>query len=105
MDARRMSAASGWPGWAADLPGALVIAGFMLLGAALGAGWLLSLRWNASLYLRRGPAWSIAAMPVLRIAAVEAALLAIARAGAVPLLAAAAGMLAARAWILRWSVG
>ncbi len=69
-------------------------------GATLGAAHFGSLRWSVAL-IRGGQTGLGVAVQGLRFVALAAALFLVGRLGAGPLIAAAAGVLAARAWLMR----
>jgi F1F0 ATPase subunit 2 len=73
---------------------------FVLLGAVLGALHFATLRYNVGAYLGGAGARAIA-LHLGRIVLVGTAFALIARAGAVPLLAALAGFMLARLYVLR----
>jgi F1F0 ATPase subunit 2 len=77
------------------------VAGWLLLGALLGAGFFSMLRLNVGLYGSRR--WPLAIFVHLaRWALLVTALAVISRAGAQPLLSAALGLLVARSAVIRW---
>lgn len=78
---------------------AVLIAAFVA-GAVLGAAHFGSLWWSVALLREGRPALGVAAQ-ALRFVALAAALALVARQGAAPLLAAAFGLLAARALLMR----
>ncbi len=84
---------------AASHPVAAAVAGFAI-GAAAGAAYFLGLRFNTALYLagRPGPALALQAARLLLLGVVLAG---VALCGALPLLAAALGLLIARQAIVR----
>lgn len=75
-------------------------AGGLAIGIAAGAAYFLSLRFNTALYLqgRPGPA---AGLQLLRLGLLALVLAGVSLCGALPLLAAAAGLLLARRQIVR----
>lgn len=78
--------------------------GWLLAGALLGSLYFLTLRWNVRI-LVSGRALLPFGLQLLRFAVVAAALTIVARSfGALPLLAAALGLLLARTLILRWEM-
>jgi F1F0 ATPase subunit 2 len=83
---------------ASAMTGALMIA--FIAGAILGAAHLASLWWSVAL-LRDGRTILGFSVQALRFVALALALALIARQGAGPLIAAAAGVLAARALLMR----
>jgi F1F0 ATPase subunit 2 len=72
-----------------------------VMGFALGAAWCSSLRMNTDLYLSDGTLWRPVGILVLRLGAVGIAFALVAHEGALPLLAALAGFLAARTLAVR----
>ncbi|HZD26518.1 MAG TPA: ATP synthase subunit I, partial [Alphaproteobacteria bacterium] len=77
-----------------------LLAGYGALGLALGLLHFASLRWLAGQYLGGGPRWRGALVHVARLALLGGTLVWIAQAGAWPLLAATAGLLAGRAAVM-----
>jgi len=75
---------------------------YMLLGGIAGAISLLLLRVNVRLYASSALAWLAIVLHATRVATLAIILIAIARAGAIPLLATLAGILIARSIVLRW---
>jgi hypothetical protein len=57
---------------------------------------------NVRLYASPAPAWRAIALHTARVGTLTIVLVAIARAGAIPLLATLAGILIARSIVLRW---
>jgi len=81
------------------LPAITVLLGYGALGVVLGLVHFRLLRWNTARYLagrRDALLWQL-----LRVAATALALLLIGRAGVWPLLAAFAGLLLGRQWLLK----
>ena len=72
-----------------------------VMGIAMGAAWCTSLRANTDLYLTGDSVWRPIGLHVLRLAAVGIAFALVAHEGALPLLAALAGFLAARTLAMR----
>lgn len=79
---------------------AAAIAGFALFGLALGAAHYAAIHLQSQALMRRA-GWRMAVLPLLRFAVTGAGLLFAATEGAAPLLAAAAGISAARLVALR----
>jgi F1F0 ATPase subunit 2 len=78
--------------------------GWLLAGALLGSLYFLTLRWNVRI-LASGRVLLPFGLQLIRFAVVAAALTIVARSfGALPLLAAALGLLLARTMILRWEM-
>jgi F1F0 ATPase subunit 2 len=74
---------------------------FVGAGAMIGAMHFTFLRWNAQLFISSGPVWHAVALQLARMMVTSAALLGCAYAGALPLVAALAGLLLARQFTLR----
>jgi len=74
---------------------------YMLAGGVAGTVSFLLLRYNVRLYTVSAP--RAVALHIGRLAALALALVAIAQAGALPLLAALAGILAARSAVIRFT--
>ena len=83
---------------------ALTLAGFWLAaGAVIGGVFFLTLRWNVRMLAAGRAALPVIAVQLTRLAAIGVALTAIAvYFGALPLLAAGAGILLARTAMVRW---
>jgi len=81
----------------------LVAGGWLAVGVLIGGGYFLSLRQNVRMFAaRRSPLLPLG-FGLARFALLAVALAAIARAaGALPLLAATAGILVARTAVIRW---
>ncbi len=78
---------------------------FLALGALLGVAYLGALRWNVRLYCRGSGAPLALIIHALRLLGAAAVLVAMAQAGAAPLLSAAAGFQCIRIFVLgakRW---
>jgi N-ATPase, AtpR subunit len=82
----------------------LTLAAFWLaVGATIGSVFFLTLRWNVRMLTTSRAMGPVIAVQLTRLAAISAALAAIAiYFGALPLLAAGAGLLLARSIIVRW---
>lgn len=74
---------------------------FSGIGALLGGAHFAGLRWNARRFLAGGMPWRALLLQLARMGITATALLACARIGALPLLAALAGLLLARRIALR----
>jgi len=72
----------------------------LFAGVAAGAGHFVSLRWNTRLFIS-GKVWHAPVLQAGRLFMTAAVLYALARLGAMPLLAGMAGFLAARHFALR----
>lgn len=81
----------------------IAAAAFLLAGLLAGVAFFALLRWNAALYLRHGGVARAVALQAARLAAIAAVLTLAARHGALPLLLGAAGLLVARALVMRWT--
>jgi F1F0 ATPase subunit 2 len=75
---------------------------YVLLGSIAGTISFLLLWVNVRLYASPAPAWRAIALHTARVGTLTIVLVAIARAGAIPLLATLAGILIARSIVLRW---
>jgi F1F0 ATPase subunit 2 len=75
---------------------------YVLLGSFAGTISFLLLWVNVRLYASPAPAWRAIALHTARVGTLTIVLVAIARAGAIPLLATLAGILIARSIVLRW---
>ena len=80
---------------------ALVLAGFLLFGFAVGVLHFALLRWNTVLFLRPGALLAACALMALRLAATGGALFLTVLHGALPLLFAAFGVVLARPLVRR----
>lgn len=74
---------------------------FVGIGALIGGVHFTALRWNVQLFLGDGSTWRAVGLQLLRMAFTAAALFGCALAGALPLLAALAGLLLVRRIALR----
>lgn len=83
----------------------LAAAGFLALGLAAGGLFFALLRWNAALYAQAGqgggPLWRPLVLSLSRLLVLGAILTAVAHYGALPLLAAALGVMIARPVVTR----
>jgi len=84
---------------------ALPLAGFLLSGFLVGMLHFTLLRWNATLFLRRGATLATVALTLARLAATGGALFLAVLHGALPLLAAAFGVVLARPLMRRVLTG
>jgi F1-F0 ATPase (N-ATPase) AtpR subunit len=75
---------------------------YTLLGGIAGAISFLLLWVNVRLYSAAGSAWKAIALHAARVGTLAVVLVAISRAGAIPLLAALAGILIVRSIVLHW---
>jgi F1F0 ATPase subunit 2 len=83
---------------------ALTGGAWLAAGAAVGALYFLTLHWNVRMFAGRSPVLALA-LQLARFAAIAGALAIVAvHFGALPLLVATAGILAARTVFLRWGV-
>lgn len=84
---------------------AVIVCAWLSVGAALGALYFLTLRWNVHLFAAgRAPVLALA-LQLARFAAIAGVLAFVAaHFGALPLVVATAGILAARTVFLRWGV-
>jgi hypothetical protein len=80
---------------------ALVLAGFLVFGFAVGMLHFTLLRWNTALFLRRGALLEALVLTLLRFAATGGALFLAVLYGALPLLFAAFGVVLARPFARR----
>jgi hypothetical protein len=80
---------------------ALSLAGFLVFGFAVGVLHFALLRWNTTLFLRKGALLAAFALMALRLAATGGALFLAVRFGAQPLLFAAFGVVLARPLVRR----
>jgi F1F0 ATPase subunit 2 len=74
---------------------------FALLGLGLGYLYFATLRWNTQLYVRHAPLWQSLGLQLLRLGIATAAMVLVARFGALPLLLTLAGLLLGRHVVLR----
>ena len=81
---------------------AIPLVEYVLLGSIAGTISFLLLWVNVRLYASPAPAWRAIALHTARVGTLTIVLVAIARAGAIPLLATLAGILIARSIVLRW---
>ncbi len=81
----------------------MLAAAWLAAGMAIGGFFFLTLRWNVQMLATGRPLLPVISIQLVRFAAVAAMLAAIAiYFGALPLLSAAAGILAARMALVRW---
>lgn len=87
------------------IPYLLAAGAWLVAGAAIGALYFLTLRWNVAMFTAgRSPVLALA-MQIGRFAAIAGGLAVVAiHFGALPLLVATAGILAARMVLVRWGV-
>ena len=84
--------------WSVGLPYAIVVG--ILAGTMLGFAHFLTLKWNTGLYLEGGVAKAIV-LHILRMIVLAAAFIILAKLGAAALLSGLAGLLLARAIVMR----
>jgi F1F0 ATPase subunit 2 len=84
---------------------AVIVVAWLAAGAAVGALYFLTLRWNVRMFAAgRSPVLAVA-LQLARFAAIAGVLAVVAvHFGGLPLLVASAGILAARTVFLRWGV-